>query len=189
MGEFRDPAAGDDGQHDLDVYPGCPATSGGSRGPDVPAPAVVFAGVAGSLLGYAEYGNSWHNARRYSGGAGGVSGGAVHHRGIAVDQLSQLGAFACGDPWSGPSGRHYCDRSAVDRLYRKTALRGRSRKPIFAKSRPSLRPAQVLGYGIVPQILPAFWGVTVFRWEINIRESAILILGGAWAWAGQVALA
>jgi phosphonate transport system permease protein len=40
-------------------------------------------------------------------------------------------------------------------------------------------PAQVLSYGIVPQILPAFWGITVFRWDINIRESAILGLVGA----------
>ncbi|WP_103334802.1 phosphonate ABC transporter, permease protein PhnE [Pseudotabrizicola formosa] len=39
--------------------------------------------------------------------------------------------------------------------------------------------AQVLTYGIVPQIMPAFWGITVFRWDINIRESAILGLVGA----------
>ena len=39
--------------------------------------------------------------------------------------------------------------------------------------------AQILNYGIVPQILPAFWGITVFRWDINIRESAILGLVGA----------
>jgi phosphonate transport system permease protein len=40
-------------------------------------------------------------------------------------------------------------------------------------------PAQVLTYGIVPQILPAFWSISVFRWDINIRESAILGLVGA----------
>ncbi|MGS4946017.1 phosphonate ABC transporter, permease protein PhnE [Meridianimarinicoccus sp. RP-17] len=39
--------------------------------------------------------------------------------------------------------------------------------------------AQVLSYGIVPQIMPAFWGITVFRWDINIRESTILGLVGA----------
>ena len=39
--------------------------------------------------------------------------------------------------------------------------------------------AQVLDYAIVPQVLPAFWGITVFRWDINIRESAILGLVGA----------
>ena len=39
--------------------------------------------------------------------------------------------------------------------------------------------AQVLNYGIVPQIMPAFWGISVFRWDINIRESTILGLVGA----------
>lgn len=39
--------------------------------------------------------------------------------------------------------------------------------------------AQVIDYGIVPQILPAFWGIAVFRWDINIRESTILGLVGA----------
>jgi phosphonate transport system permease protein len=38
---------------------------------------------------------------------------------------------------------------------------------------------QVLTYGIVPQVMPAFWGISVFRWDINIRESTILGLVGA----------
>ena len=38
---------------------------------------------------------------------------------------------------------------------------------------------QVIDYGIVPQILPAFAGITVFRWDINIRESTVLGLVGA----------
>ncbi|SEK27714.1 phosphonate ABC transporter, permease protein PhnE [Pacificibacter marinus] len=40
-------------------------------------------------------------------------------------------------------------------------------------------PTQVLTYGIVPQIMPALWSISVFRWDINIRESAILGLVGA----------
>ena len=39
--------------------------------------------------------------------------------------------------------------------------------------------AQRLSYGIVPQILPAFAGISVFRWDINIRESTVLGLVGA----------
>ena len=31
----------------------------------------------------------------------------------------------------------------------------------------------------MPQVLPAFAGITVFRWDINIRESTILGLVGA----------
>jgi phosphonate transport system permease protein len=40
-------------------------------------------------------------------------------------------------------------------------------------------PAQVTAYGIVPQVLPAFAGISVFRWDINIRESTVLGLVGA----------
>ena len=39
--------------------------------------------------------------------------------------------------------------------------------------------AQIIAYGIVPQIMPAFAGITVFRWDINIRESTVLGLVGA----------
>jgi phosphonate transport system permease protein len=39
--------------------------------------------------------------------------------------------------------------------------------------------AQILNYGVVPQVMPAFYGISVFRWDINIRESAILGLVGA----------
>jgi len=38
---------------------------------------------------------------------------------------------------------------------------------------------QVLTYGIMPQIMPAFAGITVFRWDINIRESTVVGLVGA----------
>jgi phosphonate transport system permease protein len=39
--------------------------------------------------------------------------------------------------------------------------------------------AQVMTFGIVPQILPAFATICVFRWDINIRESTVLGLVGA----------
>lgn len=39
--------------------------------------------------------------------------------------------------------------------------------------------AQVMSYGIVPQVMPAFAGISVFRWDINIRESTVLGLVGA----------
>ncbi|TLP59420.1 phosphonate ABC transporter, permease protein PhnE [Parasedimentitalea maritima] len=38
---------------------------------------------------------------------------------------------------------------------------------------------QVMAYGIVPQVLPAFAGIAVFRWDINLRESTVLGLVGA----------
>jgi phosphonate transport system permease protein len=41
------------------------------------------------------------------------------------------------------------------------------------------RRAQVLAWGIVPQVMPAFAGISVFRWDINIREATVLGLVGA----------
>lgn len=38
---------------------------------------------------------------------------------------------------------------------------------------------QVFSYGFLPQILPAFTGITLLRWDINIRESTVLGLVGA----------
>jgi phosphonate transport system permease protein len=38
---------------------------------------------------------------------------------------------------------------------------------------------QIMAYGIVPQVMPAFAGISVFRWDINIRESTVLGLVGA----------
>ncbi|RTL91440.1 phosphonate ABC transporter, permease protein PhnE [Ancylobacter aquaticus] len=38
---------------------------------------------------------------------------------------------------------------------------------------------QMLAWAITPQIMPAFAGITIFRWDINIRESTILGLVGA----------
>jgi phosphonate transport system permease protein len=39
--------------------------------------------------------------------------------------------------------------------------------------------AQVLLYGIVPQIRPVFAGVALYRWDINVRESTVLGIVGA----------
>lgn len=38
---------------------------------------------------------------------------------------------------------------------------------------------QVLDHAVVPQVRPAFAGISVFRWDINIRESTVLGLVGA----------
>ena len=52
-------------------------------------------------------------------------------------------------------------------------------KQVEAVQATGASPAQVIDYAIVPQILPTFFGVAVFRWDINIRESTILGLVGA----------
>lgn len=52
-------------------------------------------------------------------------------------------------------------------------------RPVEAVTATGASGAQVLAYGIVPQITPTFAGVSVFRWDINIRESTVLGLVGA----------
>ena len=33
--------------------------------------------------------------------------------------------------------------------------------------------------GYWPQVIPTFWSIALFRWDINVRESAVLGLVGA----------
>jgi phosphonate transport system permease protein len=40
-------------------------------------------------------------------------------------------------------------------------------------------PLQTLVYGVVPQIIPRFAGLSVYRWDINIRTSTIIGIVGA----------
>ena len=40
-------------------------------------------------------------------------------------------------------------------------------------------PVQTLLYGVVPQIIPRFAGLSVYRWDINIRTSTIVGIVGA----------
>lgn len=51
--------------------------------------------------------------------------------------------------------------------------------PVEAIAATGAGRGQVLAWGIAPQVLPAFAGVSVFRWDINIREAAIVGLVGA----------
>jgi phosphonate transport system permease protein len=52
-------------------------------------------------------------------------------------------------------------------------------KQVEAVSATGASRMQVIDYAIVPQVLPSFLGISIFRWDINIRESAILGLVGA----------
>lgn len=51
--------------------------------------------------------------------------------------------------------------------------------PIEALHATGSSRMQVMHYAIVPQIFPSFVSISLFRWDINIRESAILGLVGA----------
>ncbi len=51
--------------------------------------------------------------------------------------------------------------------------------PVEAVAATGATAWQVMDYAVVPQVMPTFLGITVFRWDINIRESTILGLVGA----------
>ncbi|SEG75391.1 phosphonate ABC transporter, permease protein PhnE [Marinobacterium lutimaris] len=51
--------------------------------------------------------------------------------------------------------------------------------PVEAVSATGASRLQVMNYGVLPQVMPAFAGISVYRWDINIRESTVLGLVGA----------
>ena len=59
------------------------------------------------------------------------------------------------------------------------ALEETSRGPMEALDAAGARWASRLTFGYRPQVKPAFWSAARFRWDINVRESAVLGLVGA----------
>lgn len=51
--------------------------------------------------------------------------------------------------------------------------------PIEALQAAGAGKAAQIWYGYWPQIKPAFWSIVLLRWDINVRESAVLGLVGA----------
>ncbi len=52
-------------------------------------------------------------------------------------------------------------------------------KPIEAAVAAGATPFQVVQYAIIPQVLPQFADVTIYRWEYNFRASTIMGMVGA----------
>lgn len=59
------------------------------------------------------------------------------------------------------------------------AIEEAQRGPIEALTATGASKAAVLWYGYWPQIRPSFWSIVLLRWDINVRESAVLGLVGA----------
>ncbi len=51
--------------------------------------------------------------------------------------------------------------------------------PIEALTSTGASLGAIIQYGYWPQIRPAFWSIVLLRWDINVRESAVLGLVGA----------
>ncbi|NCC25963.1 MAG: phosphate/phosphonate ABC transporter permease, partial [Deltaproteobacteria bacterium] len=59
------------------------------------------------------------------------------------------------------------------------ALEECSSGPIEALKAAGAPWPSILLKGYWPQVAPAFWGIMLFRWDINVRESAVIGLVGA----------
>jgi phosphonate transport system permease protein len=59
------------------------------------------------------------------------------------------------------------------------AIEEAQRGPLEALTAAGASTGQLLWYGYWPQIKPAFWSILLLRWDINVRESAVLGLVGA----------
>lgn len=59
------------------------------------------------------------------------------------------------------------------------ALEETPRGMVEALEATGARHGAVLQYCYWPQVKPAFWSIALFRWDINVRESAVLGLVGA----------
>jgi len=59
------------------------------------------------------------------------------------------------------------------------AVEEAQRGPIEALTATGARQGSVIWYGYWSQIRPAFWSIVLLRWDINVRESAVLGLVGA----------
>lgn len=53
------------------------------------------------------------------------------------------------------------------------------KRPVEALEATGASNFKIIVYAIVPQVMPAFWAITILRWDINLRESTVLGLVGA----------
>ena len=107
---------------------------------------------------------------------------STHYRFDALDQLSELGldvghhrraGRVAGIISIGVHSVGFCAKLLYE------AIEEIDESQVEAVRATGASAAQTTLYGIVPQIMPAFAGISVFRWDINIRESTVLGLVGA----------
>ena len=106
----------------------------------------------------------------------------IRFRDIAVDQLIGLGAvvrrgFGPG-PLAGTFAIAFRSIGFTGKLFAE-ALEEANQGSIEALNAAGAPKLSTLLLGYWPQVRPAFWSIALFRWDINIRESAVLGLVGA----------
>jgi phosphonate transport system permease protein len=68
--------------------------------------------------------------------------------------------------------------AALGKLYSEV-IEGIDPGPIEAIRATGANWIQIVRYGVIPQIVPPFTALTIFRWDINVRNSTIIgFVGG-----------
>ena len=68
--------------------------------------------------------------------------------------------------------------AALGKLYSEV-IEGIDSGPIEAIRATGASWLEIVRYGVIPQIVPAFTALTIYRWDINVRSSTIIgFVGG-----------
>jgi hypothetical protein len=183
-------------QDDSDVRIGLSRTADGSA----QSHGAAQMGIYGHLMGHHQHRHARHRnglghgraervlrGAQYHASIVCAPGGLVYHRLVSsrlvpIDQLPHLGLDARDPYWSRCVRRctgnwfsvyWFCTKLLYE------AIEEIDEAQVEAVTATGASGPQILSYRILPQMLPALAGITVFRWDINIREPTVLGLAGA----------
>lgn len=88
-------------------------------------------------------------------------------------------------PFSGMLALFIHSVAALGKLYSE-AIESIDTGPVEAVQATGASYAQVLRFGVVPQVIPAFLAFTMYRWDINVRMATVLGLIGAGGIGGKL---
>lgn len=100
----------------------------------------------------------------------------------AIETLLWATIFAVwvgwGSPFAGVLALTIHTIAALGKLFSEQ-VEGIERGPVEAVRAAGGSFMQVIRYAIVPQVMPAYWAFTLYRWDINVRMSTVIALVGA----------
>ena len=100
----------------------------------------------------------------------------------AIETLLWATIFAVwvgwGSPFAGVLALTVHTVAALGKLFSEQ-VEGIDRGPIEAIRAAGGNFFQVIRYAVIPQVMPAYWAFTLYRWDINVRMSTIIALVGA----------
>jgi len=100
----------------------------------------------------------------------------------AIETLLWATIFAVwvgwGSPFAGVLALTVHTVAALGKLFSEQ-VEGIEQGPVEAVRAAGGNFFQVIRYAIIPQVMPAYWAFTLYRWDINVRMSTIIALVGA----------